>query len=113
MSNDKMKAIKILDELIGFYFNIGITNLHIDIKYTEEEIQITLEGDCQQSPQEKLEKLQNLLNSPKHEEIEEYYWELVGENHNYEELMLLGSLVDSGNIKHINNKLMIMVCRKR
>lgn len=108
-----MKAIKIVDELISFYFNIEITDIHIDVQYEEEEIKITLEGNCCYPPDEKLERLQELLNAPRQEELEDYYWELVGENDHYEELTLLGALVDSGNVEYQDNRLKITVHKKR
>lgn len=106
-----MKAIKIVDELISLYFNIGITDLHIDLQYTEKNIIVTLEGDCENPPLEKLDSLQEVLNTPRQEELDEYYWELVGENDQYQELTLLGALVDRGKIDYKDNRLKIIVYR--
>ncbi|AKL96947.1 hypothetical protein CACET_c35160 [Clostridium aceticum] len=113
MSNDKMRAIKIVDELMCFFFNIDITKLKIDFDYEEKsQIKVSLQGDCSNPPKEKLQELEEILNAPRQDVLEDYYWELVGENDNYDELTLLGALVDGGDIKYNNNKLRITVYRK-
>lgn len=108
-----MKAIKMVDELISFYFKIGITDIQIDLQYKEGEIEISLKGHCLHPPREELEMLTEVLNAPRQEELEEYYWELVGESDHYQELTLLGSLVDYAEIDYHKNQLTIKVCRKR
>ncbi|AOY75026.1 hypothetical protein [Clostridium formicaceticum] len=113
MSTDKMRAIKIVDELISFFFKIDITKLKIDFQYEEEkEIKISLQGDCSNPPKEKLQELEEILNAPRQDTLEGYYWELVGENDNYDELLLLGALVDGGDVKYHNSQLKITVYRK-
>ncbi|SDL07406.1 hypothetical protein [Natronincola ferrireducens] len=113
MTHDKMKAIKIVDELIAFYFKLGITKFEIDFCYEEKEIKISLQGECKKPPVEELEELNEFLNHPRQEEFEEYYWELVGVNDHYQELILLGALVDNGDIDISNGELRITVTRKK
>lgn len=111
MTNERMKATKILEELIGYFFNHGIDHLKMKLDYNETEFIINVEGLCTSRPYD-LDKLEELLNEPRQAELEEYYWGLLGGNSQRQELNLLGSLVDSADVVCDNNKLSITVNRK-
>lgn len=107
-----MKAIKIVDELLSYFFSYHIMNVQIDIQYGMSEVAITVEGDTETRP-DNLEELDEVLNKERQVELEEYYWSLLGENRNYHELNLLGSFVDRANIVFENSHLSVTVYRKR
>ncbi|SNS42391.1 hypothetical protein SAMN05446037_1009180 [Anaerovirgula multivorans] len=113
MTHDKMKAIKIVDELMSFYLKIGIVDIHIDFNYGEKQTEVHLRGECHNPPIKKLEKLETVLNTPRQPELEEYYWELVGNSDYYQEITLLGALVDSGEVDYSDHQLKVKVIRKR
>lgn len=107
-----MKAIKIVDELIAYFFAHQLTDLTIDLNYGLSQLEISVQGSCDQKPDD-LDQLKEVLNSERQEELEEYYSSLLGESRNYHELNLLGALVDSADISYQNQQLSITVYRKR
>lgn len=111
MSNERMKATKILEELIGYFFNHNIDHLKMDLNYKEKEFIIQVEGQCSSRPSD-LDHLIELLNEPRQDELEEYYWGLLGGNSQRQELDLLGSLVDCSEVTYEENILSITVYRK-
>ncbi|MCC5911020.1 MAG: hypothetical protein JJT76_11350 [Clostridiaceae bacterium] len=112
MKRDKTKLINMIGELIGFYFKIGIMDMDVNLQQGEKETIITLEGDCSNPPIEKLEELKELLNTPRQAEVEDYYSKLLGDDHDYQELNLLGAMVDKASVDYENNKLKITVYKK-
>ena len=111
MTNERMKATKILEELIGYFFNHGIDQLKMELDYNETEFRINVEGQCVSKPYD-LDQLAELLNEPRQAELEEYYWGLLGGNSQRQELNLLGSLVDSADVVCDKNTLSITVFLK-
>ena len=112
MTNERMKAIKILEELIGYFFNHQINDIQMDLHYGETEFKIMLEGTCPSRPAD-LDFFSDLLNTPRQPELEEYYWGLLGGNDSRQELNLLASLVDCGEVSFDHQKLSVIVYRKK
>ncbi len=111
MRNERMKATKILEELIGYFFNQNIDHLKMDLNYKDKEFIIHVEGLCTSVPTD-LDHLAELLNEPRQAELEEYYWGLLGGNSQRQELDLLGALVDYADVSCEKNILSITVHRK-
>lgn len=107
-----MNAIRIIDELIAYFFAQQITDINIDLDYGLSQTEISVQGPCKEEPAD-LDQLEDVLNSERQEELEEYYSSLLGENRNYHELNLLGALVDGADITFDNQQLSITVYRKR
>ena len=111
MTSERLKSIKMLEELIGYFFRHQINDLQMDLHYGDTECRIMLEGTCPSRPAD-LEQLNELLNAPRQPELEEYYWGLLGGNDTRQELNLLGSLVDCADVSYNLQKLSITVHRK-
>ncbi len=109
MKHKKEKLIKIMNELVSFCVDINIKDLKIDFKCHEDRGEVTIEGYGQGLDLDKIENLERIFNSPRQKELEEYYWNLVGEGHS--ELEMVGTLVDSGSISYENNNLKISIYR--
>lgn len=112
MNSERMKAIKILEELIGYFFSHEINDIQMDLHYGDAEFKIMVEGTCKNRPAD-LDQLSELLNTPRQIELEEYYWGLLGGSRNRQELNLLGSLVDCGDVDLKHEKLSVTVYRKK
>ncbi|SET76950.1 hypothetical protein SAMN05660297_03442 [Natronincola peptidivorans] len=112
MMNERTKSIRILHELIGYYYKHKINDIQMQLCYTDNECKIMLEGTCCRPPED-LEKLSEALNSPRQIELEECYWQLLGDNSGEIQLSLLGSLVDSADIDFDLQKLSLTVYRKK
>jgi hypothetical protein len=109
MKHKKEKLIKIMNELVNFCFSIHMNDLNINFSCREDRGEISVEGYCTNPPMERLQDLEYILNSPRQEELEEYYWQLVGEGNEYQELEMIGALVDSGSIDYKDNILKISI----
>ena len=111
MTSERMKATKILEELIGYFFNHNIDYLQMELEYKDTEFIIKVEGTCSSRPSD-LDHLNELLNTPRQAELEEYYWGLLGGNSQRQELNLLGSLVDCADVIFNEEILSVTVYRK-
>jgi hypothetical protein len=111
MRNEKSKLIKIMNELVRFYLRSGNHHLSIDLDITDLEGTITLRGCCTKVKQDTVIELDRIINSPRKDETEEYYWNLMGTN-DFSEMRLLGSLVNDGSVKYEDDDLVIKVRRK-
>lgn len=110
MKDEKSKMLKIMNELVRFYLKSGTNNVRIALDLTEHEGIISLEGRCTRIDIKKLEELNDIFNSPRKDEAEEYYWNLVGSN-DFSEIHLLGSLVNEGEVYYDGNNLKMLVKR--
>lgn len=113
MRYKREKLIKIMNELVNFCLYINMKDLKIEFSCHEDIGKISVEGHCTNPPLERLDDLEYILNSPRQVELEEYYWNLVGDGHGHQELEMVGTLVDSGSIKYENNILNISISRNQ
>lgn len=112
MKDERDKLVKVLDELMNFCFDIGMDDLKIDFKINKSKGTVNIKGPCSNPPYEKLEKLEDALNDTRQPEFEEYYWPLMGGEHGYPEIELLGTFIDEGYVRYENNHLEIFILRK-
>lgn len=111
MKFKREKLIRIMNELVNFCLQINMTDLDIDFSCHKDRGEITVAGYAENPPMERLTDLEEILNAPRQEELEEYYWVLVGEGHGHQELEMVGTLVDSGSITYENKILKISIRR--
>lgn len=111
MKFKREKLIKIMNELVSYCIDINIRDLKIEFKIDEAMGRVSVEGYSENPPLEKLKKLEKILNSPRQKELEGYYWELVGDGHGYQELEMVGVLVDGGSVSYEDNILKISIYR--
>lgn len=107
------KLIKIMNELVNFCLHINMKDLKIQFSCHEDKGEISIEGYCENPPMERLEDLEYILNSPRQEELEEYYWSLVGDRYGHQELEMVGVLVDGGSISYEDSILKISITRNQ
>ncbi len=103
MKHYKKRIAKIADELITYCFFMGSKDISLNIKEEKEFYKIYLRCNYPEGSQDKVEKLVKLLNCPKQEGIEEYYWELTGEGDVNNELSLIGMIIDKIEVKFQDN----------
>ncbi|MGM0413944.1 MAG: hypothetical protein ACQEQP_02035 [Bacillota bacterium] len=110
------KAVKIISELMTYFFDQGAEN--IDIKFhsddigEEKEYEIIIEGLIKNISGQDLKKLREELNTSREAQVEEYYWELAGEGNNSREMSLVGMLVDNSVVEYKDNYLKITLWRQ-
>jgi len=107
------KVSKILDELITFCFLHGTNNMDISLENTKEHFKIKLVSDNIDCSDARVQKLNDLLNEPRHQEMEEHYWELTGESDHDTELCLVGMMVDKAIVEFNGSSLSIVLYRNK
>lgn len=112
MKNERDKLVKVLDELMNFCFSLDMHDLKIDFNIDKSRGVINIEGPCKSAPIGKLKSLENALNDTRKPEFEEYYWPLIGGDHGYPEIELLGTFIDEGKVTFKDNYLKIYILRK-
>jgi len=107
---NRIRSVKILEEVIGYFIHHKIDHMDIQFFADDEKMDITVSGTTETAPKD-LKNLENLLNEPRKQEYEEYYWSLLGATGKRQELRLLGSLVDSGRAVYQDGILTVSVKR--
>lgn len=112
MKHKREKLMRIMNELVIFCENLNMCKLNITFKLGKSHGEVTISGFCENPPLKRLENLESILNAPRQEELEEYYWALVGEDRGHQELEMIGVLVDGGSISYVDQILTICIFRK-
>lgn len=106
------KLIKLMNELVIFCLEIGMKELDIKFNSQLDRGEVTVSGYVENPPLKELEDLEHILNAPRQEELEEYYWVLIGDGHGMQELEMVGILVDNGSITYDDKILTIHIVRR-
>lgn len=101
MKHINQRNIKIVTELMGYCYKHGSDNVHIDIKKENKKITIFIKAQISFISKEDLEFLEKLLNAPRCHEMEEYYWNLTGDDDTDTELTLVGMMIDEAHINYV------------
>lgn len=112
MTEVQQKLIRVLNELMHYYFDLRMEDISIEILQGKTESSIIMSGYPSIVDREELKELSKKLNKPRQEELEEYYWNLVGTVDSSEQMNLVSMLIDSANVELDNGKLTIQVYRK-
>ncbi|WP_408956515.1 hypothetical protein [Natroniella sp. ANB-PHB2] len=110
--NLNKKAIKLVSGLLDFNFEIGIDQVEIEVDYKKDGLEICIQGNNKSISLQEVEKLKKALNTPKEAQVEEYYWQLVGDISNFKELALVGMIVDDAEVEYKNDNLKIKVYKQ-
>ena len=113
MKHEIKKISKILDELVTFCFKHGTNNMNISVENGETFFKIKIHTDNIDCDNKRVKLLKDLLNMPRQTEIEEYYWELAGENDHDTELSLVGMMVDEAEVEFQDTALTITLYRNK
>lgn len=111
MKHEVKKISKILDELVTFCLLHGTNTMNIAIENHKDFFKLQIQGDSIDCNDKRVKKLKNLLTSPRQTEIEEYYWELAGENDHDTELSLVGAMIDKAEIEFCEDNFAITLYR--
>lgn len=109
---ESLKTIKLISELAAFVFKAGGKEFNVDFKEKNGTITITIKSHLDYLSVSDLEKLR-ALDTPRQSQVEEYYWELAGENDQYQELSLVGMMIDEAEFSYKNKLLTISVSRHK
>ena len=100
MKHEKMRLVKMLDEILFFSLMHDSTEVDINIKIDKEKYIIEFEDNSKGISKKTIEKMIELTNVEKQPEMEEYYWELTGQQEYDSEFTLVGLMSDKVDINY-------------
>ncbi|MEG0775527.1 hypothetical protein [Clostridium sp.] len=104
MRHLRQRNIKIVSEIMNYLLKIGCKDVHIDYYINENIINFNFLCVIENLEKEFVDNMETLLSIPRRHDIEEYYWELTGDDDLDSELSLVGMMVDDATICYKNNK---------
>ena len=98
------KNIKIINELIAYFYKLGTID--------DENSYFNIYGQVDNISKDELESLASILNTPRQHEVENYYWNLGGECEFDSELTLVGMMINSAKVSYEDGILKISIIRE-
>ena len=101
MIHEEKKVAKIVEELTMYFFALGADCIQSGINKEEKNIVVTFRANYDPECAHKLHSLDEFLNCPKNDGIEDVYWELAGSGDPGEtsQLLLIGMMIDEAKIR--------------
>ncbi len=103
---------RILQELINYFFSVGVDELRADLSISGGYLAITVEGEIRMAEEVDIPHLNRILNNGRKAEVEGYYAQLIGIDQTDNDLELLADLIDAGEAAWIGDRLRIRVWRE-
>ncbi len=98
MKHETKKICKIIDEMTTILLKEGSGLVELKINRLDDKTIISIVDHDTHFSQKEIDEMIECFNVQRQYEIEEYYWQLVGEVDNDSELTLIGVMVDSAEI---------------
>ncbi len=111
MNNEIKKITRLVDEVTSVLMKKGSSEIDVKIKRDENSSIITIIDYNTLYSDEDIEDLDDVLNIQRQCEVEGFYWELMGDDINGDELFLVGSMIDDATVKKVDNNLHIIMNR--
>lgn len=111
MKHLRQRNISLLSEFTSYLVNLGCDDIHIDFKTKDDAITLNFSAINSELTEKNITKLTSLLNTPRRQDIEEYYWELNGNENFYSELSLIGMMIDEAEVYYVDNVLNVSLIR--
>lgn len=111
MQSEIKKITRIIDEMTYLLMKKGSVDMEVKVKRDIDSTTIYIVDYNTKYSEEDTYELNEILNIQRQCEIEGYYWELVGEDNDGDELFLVGSMIDNAEVKKIYDHLYIKMIR--
>ena len=100
MTHGEKKIAKIVEELTMYFFTMGADKIESGIEREGNLMKITFRANYAPEERDRLYVLEEYLNEPKNEGMEDFYWELAGSGDPGEtsQLLLVGMMIDKAEI---------------
>jgi len=98
MKNNLEIALKISSDLMTYCHHHGATEYETKISEGDDSILYIIQAHPVNMSDEQLSDLTKRLSAPRQRDVENDYWELIGESEDFSELMLVGMSCDEANI---------------
>ena len=112
MHTEIKKTTKIVDEFTSMLIKKGSKEVDVKIKREDDLCTVSFIDYNTNISAEIADDMREFLNIQRQSEIEEYYWELMGESSDDDELFLVGSMVDKADVKIEDGNLYVKLYRK-
>lgn len=112
MQHELKKVTVIINEIITMLFLKGAEDVDVKIRKKEGRTEISITHFNCEFGNDFLEQLRFDLSAQRQNEVEGYYWQLVGENDSSEELHLVGAMIDEAQVKLEDHNMVIQLVRK-
>ncbi len=111
MKNESKKITLIVNEILSFLLYHGGKEIDIQIKKQIDCTNIIFDLNNCEFEDNFVDKLRHDLKNHRQNELEGYYWQLVGKDDLAEELYLVGAMIDESTVTLNKNKLTIEIKR--
>lgn len=113
MQHESKKIALIVNELVTMLLLKGEGNVEVNISRSYECTEISITQHQCNYDEEFTQMLSYSLNIQRQSEVEGYYWQLVGDDEECDELSLVGAMIDEAVVEINNNNLTIEIIRRR
>lgn len=104
MRHLRQRNVKIISEIMNYLLKIGCTEIHVDYYTYDDYIHFIFKCIVENLDGKLINDIKTLINMPRRHDIEEYYWELTGDDDLDTELSLVGMMIDTADISYEDNK---------
>lgn len=111
MQHESKKIALIINELVTMLLLRSNGNIEVKVNRNDLYTEVTISQHFCQYDEMFIENLRYNLNTQRQTEVEGYYWQLVGNDDNGDELPLVGAMVDEAAVEYNNNSLYINIKR--
>ncbi|MDD3660984.1 MAG: hypothetical protein PHT89_09710 [Lachnospiraceae bacterium] len=111
MTNENQKIAKIVNALIEYFLSHQAKGINLSIQETKDGTTIRLSMDEVHLSEKALDELKHYLYMERQEEMEEYYWHLLGNDSETEEISLIGMMVDDAQVQVLSPSLSVELTR--
>lgn len=98
MTYEKQKIARIANALVEYFLSHNAKGLTLSILEDEKQISILLQIVHVTLSDKSMDELKHYLYMERQEEMEEYYWHLLGNDSETEEISLIGMMVDEATV---------------
>ncbi|MCL2200690.1 MAG: hypothetical protein FWB75_01900 [Oscillospiraceae bacterium] len=105
------KTMNIVSELLSYCQLHGAKEYHLDIKEEDGAVTLLMRACPELITDSEFEFLKTALSAPRQRDVEQQYWELVGESDVDSELTLIGMLCDEAKVEYADSVLTIWLKR--
>ena len=105
------KKMHIAGDLLSYCHLKGAVEYHFDMNTENNSSVFVIKASPVWLSVEEMEQLQKNLDAPRHREIEQSYWGLMGESENFDELGLVGVMSDEASAECEDGVLTIVIKR--
>ena len=111
MTHENQKIARIANALLEYFLSNDAKGLTLSISEDTKSAYISLEiSDITLSSHESEELIEHLY-MERQEEMEEYYWHLLGNDSETEEISLIGMMVDDAQVQVLSPSLSVELTR--